>query len=751
MSPLKKITLVLLVSSLFALAVLAVYLTKSLKDSSVQQWVKDYSQASLEFAVQVGPDRDPSLADWFFPGSPGSLFLLDDGGALFSPGAGARPEVALTVNSDLVEDFLVGNSGLDSKSNPRQQEGIVKDPSGEGDVVAVLTSLGGGWTLGIVSRVDVIANHFQRTILRTAALAGALLLVVGGIALFIVSRIGLAWQQSDRRLQRSYDRLASNAEEYSEQLDAGNAARKKTEAALKERKHLLDAITNQTNDGITVADTEGRYIFVNPAFCKMMGYSEAELLQLTVFDMKSNSQDRSSFQKSQNTKGGAPLKVFLRRKDGTEFFSEVLGKMIEFGGKKAVLGTVRDITDRLLRDEERLNMERQLQHAQKLESLGVLAGGIAHDFNNLLMAILGNADLALAELSPGSPVRTNLMEIENASRRAAELARQMLAYSGKGRFEIEPIALGKLTHEIAHLLEVSLSKKVILKYDFAPNLPTFDGDVTQIRQIILNLITNASEAIGDHCGAVSLSTGVVSCDRAYLDSANSTLSNGCDEPLPEGDYTYLEVTDTGCGMDPCTVAKVFDPFFTTKFTGRGLGMSAVQGIVRGHRGAIRVFSEIGKGTTFKVLFKANALPNQVLDTMKTGSQTGHLDPPEQFSGTILVVDDEETVCAVGCKMLKHMGFKTLKARDGHEALQVFENRTEELICILLDLTMPNLDGERTYQEIRRLDSQIKVILCSGYNEVDATERFAGKGLAGFLQKPYNIATLREKLHQVLGA
>ena len=433
---------------------------------------------------------------------------------------------------------------------------------------------------------------------------------------------------------------------------------------------------------------------------------------------------------------------------GREVYVEIIAAPIfdEQGEVVQIIESARDITKRKRTEEERLSLERQVQHAQKLESLGVLAGGIAHDFNNLLMAILGNADLALDQLSPHAPARENIKEIEKASKRAAELARQMLAYSGKGQFVIEPINLNEFVEEMAHLLEVSISKRVVLKYNFADNLPTFDGDASQIRQIIMNLITNASEAIGDKSGVIALSTGAMDCDRAYLNSVNEILRAGLDEPLPEGAYTCLEVADTGCGMDKATIEKIFDPFFTTKFAGRGLGMSAVLGIVRGHKGAIKIYSEVGKGTTFKLLFPANELSENSAAARKSDEGAAK---DWQGKGTILIADDEETVCAVGKQMLIRMGFDVLTAPDGREALKLFREHADEIVCVLLDLTMPHMNGEEAFREMRRVRSDVTVILCSGYNEQDATQRFAGKGLASFLQKPYNMAALKEKLVEVL--
>ncbi|MCD6326570.1 histidine kinase, partial [bacterium] len=256
-----------------------------------------------------------------------------------------------------------------------------------------------------------------------------------------------------------------------------------------------------------------------------------------------------------------------------------------------VLAAIRDVT-------ERRRLESQMQHAQKLKSLGVLAGGIAHDFNNLLMTILGNADLAMSDLLPSSPARQNIGEVLKASRRAADLCKQMLAYSGKGKFIVRPLDLSVTAKEMSELLRISLSKKATLSFNFSPELPFVMADATQIRQIIMNLVTNASEAIGDQIGAIRLSTDFLECDRSFLDEAYLAAD------IPEGLYVTLEVSDTGKGMDKETLDKIFDPFFTTKFTGRGLGLAAVLGIVRGHKGTLSVHSGKGRGTTFKILLPA---------------------------------------------------------------------------------------------------------------------------------------------------
>ena len=409
-------------------------------------------------------------------------------------------------------------------------------------------------------------------------------------------------------------------------------------------------------------------------------------------------------------------------------------------GDVLCLGTVmRDITERKRAEERQKNLEAKLQQAQKMESLGVLAGGIAHDFNNLLMGVLGHADIALLELPPESPARGELKNITAAALRAAELTKQMLAYSGKGKFVVEALNLSKLVEEMAHLLQVSISKNVVLKYHFADNLPTIEADASQIRQIVMNLIINASEAVGEKSGVVSLSTDVIEADRSYLSETY------LDEDLPEGCYVSLEVADTGCGMDEQTQRKIFAPFFTTKFTGRGLGLAAVLGIVRGHGGALKIYSQPQRGSTFKVLFPASRQPVEESAGPSATKQEW------RGSGVILVVDDDEPVRIATKLMLEKLGFTVLTAEDGRAALEVFRSRIDEIVVVLLDLTMPRLDGEETFRELRRIRPDVRVILSSGYDEQETTSRFAGKGLAGFLQKPYGLRPLGEKIRQVLEA
>jgi len=513
-------------------------------------------------------------------------------------------------------------------------------------------------------------------------------------------------------------------------------ARRETEEALKRTQFVMD----RTRDAVYWIGPDARFLYVNDAACRNLGYSESELLGMTVMDISPGfpAEAWPPHWEDLRRRGAFLFEAVHRRKDGSVFPVEISANHVRYGGREYNCAFARDLSQRKEEERERRNLERQLQHVQKLESLGVLAGGIAHDFNNILMAILGNADLALTKLSPSAPGRRNIEEIETAAQRAAELCQQMLAYSGKGRFVIQRLHLSEIVEEMSHMLEISVSKSVVLKYHFASDLPAVEGDATQIRQVVLNLITNASEAIGSKSGVISVSTGAMVCDRAYLGSSY------LDEKLPEGVYAYLEVADTGCGMDEETKKRLFDPFFTTKFTGRGLGMSAVLGIVRGHRGAIKIYSEVGKGTSVKVLFPAVDEPAE-----------GRSEPEEtgigqwRGRGTVLVVDDEESVCAVARQMLEYYGFRVLTAGDGQEALRVFRLHGREIVCVVLDLTMPHMDGEVTFRELRRIDPEVRVLLSSGYNQQDVTQRFVGKGLAGFIQKPYKGSRLVQRIRAIL--
>ncbi len=491
-------------------------------------------------------------------------------------------------------------------------------------------------------------------------------------------------------------------------------------------------------------DLEGRPTYVNPAALSVAGYDLEEARRINVFDLLTEASRPLARRMLERRLAGDQqpwiFEVEWVTRQGRIIPVEVNSTLIRENDQPiGVLIIARDLTHRREFQEKQRKMEDQIRQVQKLESLGILAGGIAHDFNNLLVGILGNADLALLDLPPTHPARGYLKEIERASRRAADLCRQMLAYSGRGRFVVEKVNLTEIVQEMAKMLEVSVSKKAALCYQFDAQLPPILAEATQIRQIVMNLITNASEALGSDNGVIRLTTGVMDCDAEYL------MSTYLSDPLPPGRYVYLEVSDTGCGMDPETLKKIFDPFFTTKFTGRGLGLAAILGIVRGHHGTIKVYSEPGKGSTFKVLFPA--LSEEAADREGVKQKTK---APFKGEGAVLLVDDDETVRRVGKLMLERLGFEVILAADGQEAVERYANGHHRIRCILLDLTMPRLDGEECFRELARIGNDVRIIITSGYNEEEVTSRFTGKGLAGFMQKPFSIEMLQETLKRVLG-
>lgn len=520
--------------------------------------------------------------------------------------------------------------------------------------------------------------------------------------------------------------------------------RKETEEALRESEERLRAIIDNSPVGIGLS-RDGINIDSNPVFLKMFGYERVgELRRVPLINLIAP-EDRvrvSDIIKKRSEGKEAPgiYECNGLRKDGSVFPFIVSANRIELKDGPLTIAFFTDLTDQKKAEEERLEMERKLLHTQKLESLGVLAGGIAHDFNNLLMAVLGHADLALSEISPVSPIKPQIEEIITASRRAADLCRQMLAYSGKGRFVIEKIVLRDVIDEMIHLLKTCISKNAILNLHLEKNLPQIEGDPSQIRQLIMNLVINASEAIEERSGVITISTGARFCDRAYL------KETFIDEDLPEGLYVSIEISDTGCGMDRETQSRIFEPFYTTKFTGRGLGMSAVLGIVRGHKGAIRVYSEPGQGTTFRALFPAL----DVLDEEKN-SRKEIVSSSWHGSGRVLLVDDEETVLAVAGRMLERFGYDVVTAHDGYEALAAYAEYNGDFVFVLIDLTMPRMNGEEAFRELRRLNPDLPVIISSGYSEHEIAPRFAGKRLAGFIQKPYRLAALQETIIMALGA
>ena len=409
-------------------------------------------------------------------------------------------------------------------------------------------------------------------------------------------------------------------------------------------------------------------------------------------------------------------------------------------------GFIYDVSDQVEAQENRLAMERKVQEAQKLESLGVLAGGIAHDFNNLLQAMLGFAELAHAQIGPGHAAQESLDKVVESATRAAELTRQMLAFSGRGRFTTSRVDISRLVGDMANLLESSVPRSITFTRELEDGLPAASLDVAQFHQVVMNLITNAAEAIGERDGVIRLRTGRRWCAEDFL--ARSRIGGGLNGPaLVPGDYVFVEVQDTGCGMDPVTVDRIFEPFFTTKFTGRGLGLAAVQGIIRGHRGAMFIDSRPGAGSRIGVYFPTDGGAVEAAGTVPV-APAGAPDGPAPL---LLVVDDEPKVREIIAATLEGAGYRALLAGDGRQALEIFRARSGEIDAVLLDLVMPQMGGEECLAELRRLSPAVRVVLMSGFTELEMQQRFAGQPIAGTLAKPFRNRQLLEILNKALPA
>jgi PAS domain S-box-containing protein len=402
------------------------------------------------------------------------------------------------------------------------------------------------------------------------------------------------------------------------------------------------------------------------------------------------------------------------------------GEVVQFHGY------VLDVHERRAAAEALRAAEARLREAQRLESLGILAGGIAHDFNNLLMGVMGNVSLLLRDLPDDSPMHGTARDIETAARRAADLTRQLLAYSGKGKFVVERLDLSRLIAESGQLLTAVISKKATLHYHLGEALPPVEGDATQLRQVVMNLITNASDSLGDRPGTVTITTGLEALDGSWPDAV---FHAGQPEP---GRYLFLEVRDTGSGMDDGTLRRIFDPFFTTKFHGRGLGLAATLGIVRGHHGAIRVETAPGRGTAFRLYLPA--VEGASLVPEHTPARGIEL-TSNGMSATVLVVDDEAVVRDVSRRVLERGGFHVRLAENGRRALEVLDQNGAGIAIVLLDLTMPELSGEETLIRLRQRWPHLPVILTSGYSADADTSQLLSRGAAGFIQKPYPAGEL----------
>jgi PAS domain S-box-containing protein len=486
---------------------------------------------------------------------------------------------------------------------------------------------------------------------------------------------------------------------------------------------------------------DGTTQYWNKASEKLYGYSAEEAIGRNLLDLIIPPEARGDVEQAIRymAETGLPIpasELSLIHKDGSQvsvFSSHAIVKTLACEQELFCFDI--DLSEQIKADAEKHVLEQQLLHAQKMESLGVLAGGIAHDFNNLLAVIIGHC--SLARLKPTSAA-DNIRSIETAAERAAELCQQMLAYAGKANITKSLINIEELVDEMLGMSKSTISRNVNIICNYSPDIPLIRVDASQIRQITMNLLINASEAIGESQGeiSVSLAKTVIKTDKRAIDHVGNSISPGL--------YACLQVTDNGCGMDSETQQRLFEPFYTTKFTGRGLGMSAVLGIIKAHNGALQLFSKPGQGTTFKVY-----LPIQISEFVQ--------EPPLQLSssldswkgsGTVLLVEDEEQVTLIAKVMLEELGFTVIDASNGKEALEKYQNAIN-IKLVMTDIGMPVMDGYTLFRELKTLNPELRIVFSSGFGETVVTSRIPIEAIAGLISKPYNFEQMREVLKSVL--
>ena len=574
--------------------------------------------------------------------------------------------------------------------------------------------------------------------------------------LVLAVQIAAVSDRSHQALRRRRDELEQRVEERTAELarslaelGAQVAERKRVEEALRARTALHNSIVESMSDGVVVLDREFHFVRWNHAMERLTGVPREKLIgakQLPWEVFPHLAEQRMDEMLQRAMRGEVVEREFIpfRVPDGKEGFTSetYLPLRVDGGEIRGVVAIIRDVTERKRAEEKQRRRDLHMREAQRLESLGLLAGGIAHDLNNMLTVIRGNSRLARVDLESGASPSRRLDRIQLAAGHAAALTEQVLTYSGKASVRLSPIDLSQLTQDMLDLLQTSMGEKDTLELDLAEDLPTLDGDGTQIRQVILNLVTNASEALGEGGGTVRVRTRLLDADARLL-------SDGFGTPEPAaGEYVALEVSDTGGGMDPALHARIFEPFFTTKSSGSGLGLAAVLGIVSAHRGVIRIVDEPRGGTAFQVLIPACARRGEpVPEVQEPAAQATQ-------SGRVLVVDDEPAVLELAHEFLQRSGFEVLTARGGREGVEIVRARSGEIDVVVLDVVMPDGGGEEALLEIRRIRGDLPVILTSGYdkgNTLHAVQGLSAGGISSFLRKPYEPEELIESVCRAVAA
>jgi PAS domain S-box-containing protein len=519
---------------------------------------------------------------------------------------------------------------------------------------------------------------------------------------------------------------------YEVALIVGQAiARRRAEAAQTASEKRFQTLVENLGEGVARLGPDETFVFANRASDQIFGVAPGGLVGRQLSDFLEAPWSATATASS--------YELVITRPDGQKRFLEVSATP-EFGDSGACAATaaiLRDVTEQKAAELERRRIEQYLQRSQKLESLGVLAGGIAHDFNNALMGMLAHAELVLQLLPEGHEARDSAEQIRCAALHSSGLSRQILTFSGKASAAVESLDLSSVVAETTSLMRAAMSRKAELRLELDPGLPAIEADATQLRQVAMNLLTNASESLGEHSGEIVVSTLAISLDPGALQHAQV----GAD--IPAGNFVCLEVADTGCGMSAAQQAQMFDPFFSTRFTGRGLGLAAVLGIVRTHRGAIFVDSAPGKGTRMRVCLPSSDRPVSpavvVPRTLVSRSEAEAI--------TVLLVDDDVAVLSSVRRLLSRSGFVILSAADGRAAIDTYRQHAGAISLVLMDMTMPELGGSEVLAELRIDRPELPVILCSGHDEEDL-DLHPGVNTA-FLHKPFEHHTLLATIRGLL--
>lgn len=511
--------------------------------------------------------------------------------------------------------------------------------------------------------------------------------------------------------------------------------RKLSEMALRESENKYRVTFESIPDSITITRVEdGCYFYVNDGFCHMTGYSKEEAVGKTPFDLNLlvNSFDRDEFIRILKEEGEVNgVELQYRRKEGTLFDTLFSARPLLYGKEDCLVAVVKDITSIKKTEREKLELQKQLQQAQKMEAMGTLSGGIAHDFNNLLMGIQGRTSLLRMGKDSSHPDYRHLKGIEESVKSAADLTRQLLGFARGGKYEVTPTNLNNLLKKSSEMF--GRTRKEIKRHEkYQEDIWTLEVDGGQMEQVLLNLFVNAWHAMPGG-GDLFIETENVTVDESFIRPFEVQL----------GKYVKISITDTGVGMDEATRQRIFEPFFTTRKMGRGtgLGLASVYGIIKNHGGFIDVYSERGHGTTFDIY-----LPASEKVVMKEKTLTGII---IKGSESILLVDDEDVVIDVGKELLEELGYEVLLARSGREAIEIYKKNKKKMDMVILDMIMPDMSGGDTYDRLKEINPDIKVLLSSGYSIDGQATEILNRGCEGFIQKPFDIKQLSQKLREIL--